>query len=150
MNGTDASIITLLLCIIGLVILLYYFLDSDFDQDDPILKEVSRRFSVINKKYGKIPLRKGSSSYTEDKKCITLCIYDAVNKKHYDINTIMYVALHELAHVESKNSGLWGNIKGDSHGEEFMKNFDNLLKIAAVKGVYDPSKPMPDIYCGVN
>lgn len=60
----------------------------------------------------------------------------------YDINTLMYVAIHELAHIVSLSIG---------HTEEFKKNFSNLLKHAIDSGIYtyiDYSKK-PQEYCGI-
>ena len=60
----------------------------------------------------------------------------------YDINTMMYVAVHELAHVVSESIG---------HTVEFKLNFADLLKKAIEIGVYeyvDYSKKPID-YCGI-
>jgi len=116
---------------------------SYYNEDHPILNEISRRFSVINPEYGKIPLKTGGKSYTEDKSAITLCIVNPKTKKFYDINVLMYVALHELSHCITKADGK------ESHGDEFKGNFSKLLRLAADKGIYDPSQPIPVTYCGV-
>jgi hypothetical protein len=115
-----------------------------YNEDHPVLNEISRRFSVLNPKYSKIPLRTGSKSYTEDKSAITLCIVNPDTKKFYDINILMYVALHELSHCVTTADGK------ESHGDEFKENFSNLLREAADKGIYDPTKPVPGTYCGVD
>jgi hypothetical protein len=115
-----------------------------YNEDHPVLNEISRRFSILNPKYGKIPLRTGSKSYTEDKSAITLCIVNPDTKKFYDINILMYVALHELSHCITRADGK------ESHGDEFKGNFSNLLREAADKGIYDPTKPVPGTYCGVD
>lgn len=114
-----------------------------YSEKHPILNEVRRRFGVINPRYTQIPLKTGKKSYTEDKTVITLCVVNPETGGYYDINTIMYVALHELAHVIT-------NADGDqSHGEEFKGNFARLLKVANAKGVYNSRKPIPVTYCGV-
>ena len=106
----------------------------------PILEEIRSNFSKLNPKYSEIPLREGDSAYTEDKEVITLCLVDPETKRNYDINTLMYVSIHELAHVVSQNEG---------HGEEFKKNFASLLKQGANLGIYNPRKPIPATYCKV-
>ncbi len=61
----------------------------------------------------------------------------------YDINTLMYVAIHELAHIVTVSVG---------HTPEFTKNFKSLLKYAIEANVYklvDYSKN-PEEYCGMN
>ena len=60
------------------------------------------------------------AAFTVDKKYIFLCTKS-------DLNTMTYVALHELSHVKSKN---WG------HGPEFIKTFKELVKRAISLGFY--------------
>lgn len=114
---------------------------SYFSSKHPLLDQVRMNFGKIDQKYTSIPLRKGDSAYTENKEVITLCLEDQEKKKEYDINTIMYVALHELAHVISTSTG---------HGAEFKKNFAMLLKKGAELQFYDPRKPIPANYCGIH
>jgi hypothetical protein len=129
-----------IVCFAVVGMLLYrYSTRQYFSSNNPILSEVRANFSKLDPEYSKIPLREGDSAYTENKEVITLCLADPESKKQYDLNTIMYVAIHELAHVVSKNTG---------HGPEFKKNFSMLLKLAAKKGVYDPRKSIPASYCG--
>ena len=112
-------------------------------ENSPILMQVREYFGLLNKKYTRIPLREGSSSYTEDKSLIVLCLKDPETGEYYDMNTIMYVALHELAHVISKKYD-------DNHGPEFQKNFSKLLQAGAAHGIYDPSKSIAKNYCGID
>lgn len=106
----------------------------------PLLDQVRSNFTKIDAKFSQIPLKSGDSAYTENKEIITLCLKDPDSGKEYDINTIMYVAIHELAHVVSKSQG---------HGEEFRKNFSDLLRKGSILGIYDPAKPIPVNYCRV-
>ena len=115
--------------------------ESDgYSDDNPVLDAVRHNFSLLNPKYANIPLREGDSAYTENKRTITLCIKNPETGKNYSMNTIMYVALQELAHVVSKTKG---------HNEEFRRNFTILLKEAARIGIYNPGKEIPQTYCGV-
>ena len=59
-----------------------------------------------------------------------------------DENTMLYVAIHELAHVATKDTG---------HSEEFWKNFETLLREAVDLGVYEyqPFHKHGEEYCGV-
>jgi len=64
------------------------------------------------------------------------------NGQLIDMNTLTFVALHELAHVATKSIG---------HTDEFWDNFKFLLQRANKIGVYDPidySKE-PERYCGM-
>jgi len=59
-----------------------------------------------------------------------------------DMNTLTFVALHELAHVATLSVG---------HTDEFWSNFKFLLQQAKKIGVYDPVdyKKEPQRYCGM-
>ena len=85
-------------------------------------------------------MREGDSAYTENKAVITLCLKNPENGLYYDMNTIMYVAIHELSHMVTKTHG---------HNKEFKNHFSTLLKRAAQLGIYNPRKPIPETYCGV-
>mgnify|MGYP001309950867 CR=1 FL=1 len=62
--------------------------------------------------------------------------------KLIDKNTLMFVALHELAHVASKSIG---------HTTEFWQNFKFLIENAKVINIYNPVdyKNKPTEYCGM-
>jgi hypothetical protein len=85
-----------------------------------------------------------STSYLVNKgQSLILCIRDKTNEYNLlDINTIMFVALHEFAHLITVSIG---------HTDEFWSNFKFILinssKIGIYKGVnYEiDSKP----YCGI-
>ena len=59
-----------------------------------------------------------------------------------DINTLTFVALHELAHIASTSVG---------HNDEFWNNFKFLLERAEIIGIYQPVdyKKKPKKYCGI-
>ena len=59
-----------------------------------------------------------------------------------DLNTLMFVALHELSHVATESIG---------HTEEFWDNFRFILGEAHKQGLYDPVdyKSKPARYCGM-
>lgn len=133
------KVLILVLCLA--VIAYFAFGRSYYSHDHPILNQVRANFSKIDPEYAKIPLREGNSAYTENKSVITLCLKDPETGKFYDINTVMYVALHELSHMVSKTHG---------HNNEFKQNFSGLLNEATKLGIYDPRKPIPPRYCGVD
>jgi hypothetical protein len=60
-----------------------------------------------------------------------------------DNNVLMFVALHELAHVMTKSTG---------HTEEFWDNFRFLLKKSIAAGVYQHQdfRRNPVKYCGID
>jgi len=60
-----------------------------------------------------------------------------------DINTLTFVALHELSHIMTESIG---------HKQEFWQNFKYLLQNAKEAGIYDPVdyKKKPQQYCGMD
>jgi len=60
-----------------------------------------------------------------------------------DDNVMMFVAIHEMAHMITKSIG---------HEPEFWNNFGWLLREAESKGLYKPTdfKSHPVLYCGVS
>ena len=60
-----------------------------------------------------------------------------------DVNTLTFVAIHELAHIGSEQIG---------HGDEFWRNFKFLLQRAVEIKVYDPIdyKNKPKRYCSMD
>jgi hypothetical protein len=62
--------------------------------------------------------------------------------KLIDINTLMFVALHELTHLMTESIG---------HKQEFWNNFKFMLKHASEEGIYDPVdySKSPTDYCGL-
>ena len=112
------------------------------DASSSLLKTLGSRYTkgIISEAV----IEKGSTSYTIDKQNIHLCLRsrDSI-KQVYDINTLMYVVLHELAHVVSKSIG---------HNDEFKTNFKYLVSSAIQAKVYtyvNYSKT-PVHYCGIN
>jgi len=62
--------------------------------------------------------------------------------KLIDINTLTFVAIHELAHIMTISEG---------HKQEFWQNFKFLLEQAKSANIYDPVdyKKNPEPYCGM-
>lgn len=85
-----------------------------------------------------------STSYTINKgQEMHLCIRQKnKDKTFHSHNLLMFVMIHELAHVMSKTIG---------HNQEFMKNFKFLLNEASQQGLYVPVnfKHNPVQYCGM-
>lgn len=62
--------------------------------------------------------------------------------KLIDINTLTFVALHELSHIMTESIG---------HKQDFWQNFKFLLQNAKESGIYNPVdyKKDPKPYCGM-
>lgn len=86
-----------------------------------------------------------SSSYTLNKgELIAMCIrHKNHDKDFHNINTLMFVVIHELAHIMSVSEG---------HTTEFMRNFKFLLEQSKKCGIYIPEdySKTPINYCGVD
>lgn len=83
----------------------------------------------------------GNTSFTQQKSKMVFCIRNKNNEIH-DINTIMFVVLHELSHLMHDK---WG------HGESFWFLFKKVLEDAVEAGIYKPVdySKYPQNYCGM-
>lgn len=83
------------------------------------------------------------TTYTINKSSIYFCLSPRDSDTGiYDINTLMYVALHELAHIASKSIG---------HTIEFYGVFEQLKKFAIKYNIwkYTDYSKNPQEYCGL-
>jgi hypothetical protein len=89
------------------------------------------------------------TTFTVDKQDIHICLRTRDQKEQlYDINLLMYVVLHELAHLCNYDAG--GNaIIG--HGIEFISIFRFLVLESIKIGVYSYTdySSTPKEYCGI-
>lgn len=110
-------------------------------KDDNRVQLLLKRFNPDNllekpksSKYTAYSVNKGEK--------IVICLRNKDTDELIKINTLMFVSLHELAHVMTKSVG---------HTEEFWDNFRYLLKKAIKIGIFkhvDYSKE-PEPYCGI-
>lgn len=87
-------------------------------------------------------IESGYTSYSVNKgEKLVLCIRQK-DKSFVDKNVVMYVAIHELSHIMTKDIG---------HTDTFWKNFKFLLEEAMDIGLYrkDNYKEKPQDYCGI-
>ena len=69
------------------------------------------------------------TSYSENKgQKIVFCIRSKTTNQIVKLNTIMFVALHEFAHLMTKSIG---------HTDEFWENFKILLRVAIINKLYN-------------
>jgi hypothetical protein len=89
------------------------------------------------------------TTYTIDKKDMHICLRTRDNnEKIYDINILMYVVLHELAHLcnyDRRGKAILG------HGQEFKFIFRFLVEEAIKLDVYQHTNysQNPREYCGI-
>tara|TARA_B110000977_G_scaffold201209_1_gene294763 strand:+ start:8246 stop:8830 length:585 start_codon:yes stop_codon:yes gene_type:complete len=113
------------------------------------IKDNSERTTRLISKFNPDNIKevKGGSKYTSYSinkgEQIVFCLRsrDGTDKL-IDINTVMFVALHELSHIMTKSIG---------HTPEFWKNFKYLLKIAVSLDLYKEVDYSinPQKYCGM-
>ena len=121
----------------------YMYKDENLDR---LKKIIFESFYIKNNKVyflldkhliNKIKLISGKKSYTIRKKYIFICMKDK-EKKYYNDNQLIYVILHEIAHVMNNEIG---------HTNKFFKVFNSLLLNANRCGIYDPNIPKINNYC---
>jgi hypothetical protein len=86
------------------------------------------------------------TAYSENKgEKLAFCLNKNNNNNNnlIDQNTLMFVAIHEIAHIMTLSVG---------HTDEFWQNFKFLLENAVQLGIYEPIdyKKNPKNYCGMN
>lgn len=89
------------------------------------------------------------TTYTVDKKDMHICLRTRDENEHiYNTNLLMYVVLHELAHLCNYNK--YG-IPILGHGEEFKDIFKFLVLEAIELGIYEYENYVanPVSYCGI-
>ena len=107
----------------------------------PYIKQLSQRINNLvlqenspNGKYTSYTVNKGEE--------MILCLRSKETGKFHDINLIMYVVIHELAHVACPEKG---------HTELFKNIFIFLLKVATEIKIYQKVnyRTDPQEYCGI-
>ena len=84
------------------------------------------------------------TAYSENKgEKIAFCLNRTKNSTTLiDLNTLTFVAIHELAHLMTSSIG---------HKQDFWQNFKFLLENAIKENIYTPVdyKKKPESYCGI-
>jgi len=87
----------------------------------------------------RLKLQPDIKSYTINKHDMHLCLEQS-DGNYYDENILIYVTLHELAHIFCNEIG---------HTDAYFNIFERLLRIADKVGIYDPTMALPKEYCGI-
>jgi predicted metal-dependent hydrolase len=122
--------------------LLQNYKDDPASMADPRVNTMVTRFNPENMSENDIDDE--NTSYSENKgEKIVVCIRD--KQKPYKIadeNTVMFVILHEMAHLMTTTVG---------HTPEFWANFKRILHDAVQCGIYTPVNyaRQPTSYCGM-
>jgi hypothetical protein len=123
-----------------------YYAQEEFSSDPPakLLVERYNPHHIMENS-----MTSSDTSYSENKgEKIVICLRDKTNPPGYplvDINTVMFVVLHEMAHL------MTASLSTGKHTPEFWANFRRLLQDASQIGIYKPVNyshtPVP--YCGM-
>lgn len=109
---------------------------------DPRIKVMVARFNPEN--FTENDINSDTTSYSENKgEKIVICIRDKAPPYRFaDDNTVMFVLLHEMAHLMTTTVG---------HTPEFWANFKRILHDAVQSGIYTPVNysKVPTSYCGM-
>jgi len=110
--------------------------------DDPRVKRLVKGFNP--KKISETLPTSELTAYSENKgEKIAFCLNTTkTGNKLIDLNTLTFIAIHELSHITTKSIG---------HKQEFWQNFKFMLENAVDIGLYNPEdyKKQPKEYCGM-
>jgi hypothetical protein len=110
--------------------------------DDPKVKKLVEGFNP--KKINETLPTSELTAYSENKgEKLAFCLNRTKNSATLiDLNTLTFVALHELSHIMTTSVG---------HKQDFWKNFKFVLENAKESGIYNPVdyKKSPQQYCGM-
>ena len=121
----------------------YYKTTPNVAQEPPVARFVSRFSSDV---FVENDMSSPDTSYSENKgQKIVVCLRDKTKPPQYpviDQNTVMFVMLHEMAHLMTETIG---------HTQEFWTNFKRVLNDAVQLGIYQPENyaQRPKAYCGM-
>lgn len=139
----EKQYISIILGIIIIMIVSYYInkqVQEHLLQDDPMLNHLRIILIQVHPIVANLKLYKGDKSYTLNKEKVFLCLQNE-NGEYYSLNMLIYVGLHEIAHVLCTSQG---------HTPEFYEIFDGLLKRASDLGVYNDNIPHIISYRGAS
>lgn len=127
------------ICIlIGLLIWLCVTqIKETMDSNDETLRRLVKTLEPVHPIIPELNFYKDDQSYTINKEKIYICMKDAKGK-YYSDNTLIYVILHEIAHVLCDEIG---------HTEKFHTIHQQLTDKATELGLYNPSIPIENNYC---
>ena len=130
--------------IVYLITMIFMKVKENLLPYDPKVDELKRKLALVHPKSKKLQFYTDKKSYTINKKKMHLCVKDE-NYEYYDDNMLIYVALHELAHVLCDEIG---------HTPKYWAIFDDVLEKAAKtidpvtnKPVYNPDGIINKDYC---
>ena len=116
---------------------------NNFKSFKPYIKQLQNNLSETNTVVYETDPKSNLTSYSVNKgEELSFCLKSKKSGELHDINLLMYVAIHEMAHVACPEIG---------HGELFKKIFRKLAEEAIKIGVYKKVNfsDNPIEYCGM-
>jgi len=131
-----------IICIFIIIVIIIFFMLTriieEFKKEDPMLHRIRNKIRPLHPDMvDNIILLEDTKSYTINKKKVYLCLKDE-NGDYYEDNMLVFVAIHELAHVLCDEIG---------HTDKFQSIFQDLLNKATDLQIYDPSVAPIQNYC---
>lgn len=129
--------------VLGILLLIIFRKKEGFSEspEQEYIRKLKTLVSLVNPEFDKLKIYPGKESVTVDKKKIYICLKDPITKEFYPFDVLIYVMLHEIAHVQSKTYST------KTHNVEFEKNFQNLLEDAYSVGILQNDVAVPTNYC---
>jgi hypothetical protein len=116
---------------------------NKFPEYKVYIKQLEKNLDDTNTTINETDPNSDLTSYSVNKgEELSFCLKSKKTGKIHDINLMMYVAIHELAHIANPEIG---------HGELFKKIFRKLLEEAVKLNIYklDNYAADPVEYCGM-
>mgnify|MGYP001315487753 CR=1 FL=1 len=140
-NNDTILIIFSVILIIGIIgFFIYNQILEHYAKNEPKVLEIKEKLRQIHPRVDSLEFFAGNKSYTINKQKVYLCLKDE-NNNYYEDNMLIYVALHELAHVLCDEIG---------HTDKFKRIFEDLLLKGEEIKIYNPDIPPIIDYCTYN
>lgn len=113
------------------------------------IKKLNDKYDRKGSSISEAAVQNGNTSFIIDKNFIHICLRTRNSEKRiYDINTLMYVVLHELAHMGNYDEN---DYPIEGHGKEFQEKFKILINEAINTNIYyyEDYSRTPREYCGI-
>lgn len=134
----DSTVIVLCTIIFALLVHSWRKYQSTTDKK---LAEIKIKLTRIDPRVEKVAFYTDpDESYTLGKKEVYMCVKDKSGNYYHD-DVLMYIALHELAHVLIPEDT-------SMHPPKFDQLFSQLKERAEHMKLYNPATPFPKEYCG--
>jgi hypothetical protein len=116
---------------------------NNFNSFEPYIKQLKNNLSESRTVVYETDPESNLTSYSVNKgEELSFCLKSKKSNQLHDINLLMYVAIHEMAHIACPEIG---------HGELFKKIFKKLAEEAINIGIYKKVNfsEVPTEYCGM-